>query len=218
MKDTYLHKGLRSKLIAGLRKKGIEDERILKAMEGLPRHFFLDNAFAEKAYLDKALPIGKEQTISQPYTVAFMTEALRVEKRQRVLEIGTGSGYQAAILSMLGARVFTIERQAALYRRTSELLKKLGFPQIRCYLRDGYKGLPEMAPFDRIIVTAGAPKVPSALLEQLKIGGLMIIPVGKKSQQMYRITRTAEEEWEKEKLGRFRFVPFVEGINPDEDI
>jgi protein-L-isoaspartate(D-aspartate) O-methyltransferase len=218
LKDTYLHKGLRKQLVDSLRQKGIQDERVLAAMEVLPRHFFLDNALAEKAYQDQALPIGKEQTISQPYTVAFMTEALQVEKRQSILEIGTGSGYQAAILSILGARVFTIERQAALYHKTSALLKKLGFPQIRCYLRDGYKGLPEMAPFDRIIVTAGAPKVPEALLYQLKIGGLMVIPVGKKSQQMYRITRTEEEKWENEKLGAFRFVPFVEGINPDKEL
>lgn len=218
MKDTHLHKGLRQKLVSSLRQKGIQDERVLQAMEALPRHFFLDNAFAEKAYLDQALPIGKDQTISQPYTVAFMTEALQIEKRQRVLEIGTGSGYQAALLSVLGARVFTIERQAALYQKTSELLRQLGFPQIRCYLRDGYKGLPEMAPFDRIIVTAGAPQMPSDLLQQLKIGGRMVVPIGKKAQQMYRITRSAEEEWEEEKLGQFRFVPFVAGINPDENL
>lgn len=217
MKDTYLHKGLRKKLVDSLRQKGIQDERVLEAMYALPRHFFLDNAFAEKAYQDQALPIGKEQTISQPYTVAFMTEALQVEKRQRILEIGTGSGYQAAILSILGARVFTIERQAALHQKTSALLKKLGFPQIRCYLKDGYKGLPEMAPFDRIIVTAGAPEVPEALLQQLKLGGILVIPVGKKSQRMYRITRTEEDKWVDEKLGTFRFVPFVAGINPDKE-
>lgn len=215
MKDTYLHKGLRAKLVSGLRKKGIQDERVLQVMESLPRHFFLDNAFAERAYLDKALPIDKDQTISQPYTVAFMTENLQIEKRQTVLEIGTGSGYQAAILSMLGARVFTIERQEALYQKASKLLKKLGLRQVRCYLRDGYRGLPEMAPYDRIMVTAGAPDIPTILLEQLKIGGIMIIPVGEKTQQMYRITRRQEDQWEKEKLGRFRFVPFVKGINSE---
>jgi protein-L-isoaspartate(D-aspartate) O-methyltransferase len=184
-------------------------------MENLPRHFFLDNAFAEKAYEDKAFPIGKEQTISQPYTVAFMTQELQVEKRQKILEIGTGSGYQAVILHLLGARVFTIERQAALFEKTNRLLKKLHYPQIRCYLRDGYKGLPEMAPFDRILVTAGAAETPPALLQQLKIGGIMVIPVGIEIQKMLRITRIAEDQWEEENLGQFRFVPFLEGINPD---
>lgn len=218
MKDTYLHKGLRQKLVNQLRQKGIQDERILQAMNSLPRHFFLDNAFAEKAYQDVALPIGKEQTISQPSTVARMTEALQIEKRQRILEIGTGSGYQAALLSLLGARVFTIERQTALYHKTSNLLQQLGFPQIRCYLRDGYRGLPEMGPFDRIIVTAGVTEVPDALSGQLKTGGILVIPVGQEDQQMYRIRRTGAASWEQEKLGLFRFVPFVRGINPDQSL
>lgn len=217
MKDTYLHKGLRHQLMEQLRRKGIHDEKVLQIMEDLPRHFFLDNAFAEKAYEDKAFPIGKEQTISQPYTVAFMTQELKVEKRQKVLEIGTGSGYQAVILRLLGARVFTIERQTALFEKTTKLLKTLKYTQIRCYLRDGYKGLPEMAPFDRIIVTAGAPEVPTALLQQLAIGGLMVIPVGLEVQNMLRITRTAEDQWQEEALGQFRFVPFIEGINPDKE-
>lgn len=216
MKDTYRHKGMRRKLIATLREKGIQDEQVLAAMEKLPRHFFLDKAFEEWAYVDKAFPIGEEQTISQPYTVAYMTELLQVNKRDAVLEVGTGSGYQAAILALLGARVFTIERQPALYSKTKTLLEKLGLVQIRTFLRDGYKGLPEFAPFDRIIVTAGAPKVPQALLEQLRIGGRMVIPVGTDQQTMYLITRTGETSFQEEKLGAFRFVPFVKGI-PDND-
>ncbi len=215
MKDSYLHKGLRHQLIETIQSKGIKDIQVLEVMKNLPRHFFLDNAFAEKAYEDQAFPIGKEQTISQPYTVAFMTEALQVEKRAKVLEVGTGSGYQAAILHLLGARVFTIERQAALYEKTKRLLQKLNLTMIRTYLRDGYQGLPEMAPFDRIIVTAGASEIPEALLQQLKIGGIMIIPVGQIHQTMIKVTRTAENQWEKEDIGAFRFVPFLKGINPD---
>lgn len=215
MKDSYLHKGLRHKLIETLQSKGIKDTQVLEVMKNLPRHFFLDNAFAEKAYEDQAFPIGKDQTISQPYTVAFMTEALEVKKRAKVLEVGTGSGYQAAILHLLGARVFTIERQAALYEKTKRLFQKLNLTMIRTYLRDGYQGLPEMAPFDRIIVTAGASEIPDALLQQLKIGGIMIIPVGQIHQTMLKVTRTAENHWEKEDIGAFRFVPFLKGINPD---
>ncbi|GAB5551075.1 MAG: protein-L-isoaspartate(D-aspartate) O-methyltransferase [Saprospiraceae bacterium] len=215
MKDSYLHKGLRHQLIETIQSKGIKDIQVLEVMKNLPRHFFLDNAFAEKAYEDQAFPIGKEQTISQPYTVAFMTEALQVEKRAKILEVGTGSGYQAAILHLLGARVFTIERQAALYEKTKRLLQKLNLTMIRTYLRDGYQGLPEMAPFDRIIVTAGASEIPEALLQQLKIGGIMIIPVGQIHQTMIKVTRTAENQWEKEDIGAFRFVPFLKGINPD---
>lgn len=198
-----------------LQSKGIQDSAVLEVMRQLPRHFFLDNAFAEKAYEDQAFPIGKEQTISQPYTVAFMTEALKVEKRMKVLEIGTGSGYQAAILQLLGARVFTIERQAALYEKVKRLFRKLNLNMIRTYLKDGYLGLPELGPFDRIIVTAGAAEVPEALLQQLKIGGIMVIPVGNENQTMLRITRSGADQWEKEAIGQFRFVPFLKGINQD---
>lgn len=209
---------MRRQLIDSLRKKGIQDEAVLSAMEALPRHLFLEKAFEEWAYEDKAFPIGNDQTISQPYTVAYMTALLRVEKRQKVLEIGTGSGYQAALLALLGARVYTIERQQELYKRTQRKLEELGFGQIRTYWRDGYKGLPELAPFDRILVTAGAPRVPEALLEQLAIGGIMVIPVGVKGQRMYRITRHSETEYEEEVHGYFRFVPFLEGReNGDED-
>lgn len=212
VKDTYRHKGMRKRLISELRKKGISDERVLAAMEALPRHFFLDQAFEEQAYLDKPFPIGCEQTISQPYTVAYQTVLLGVEKRDKVLEIGTGSGYQAALLAMLGARVYTVERQEALYARAKALLKELGLGNVRCYLRDGSKGLPEFAPFDKIIVTAGAPEVPPPLLEQLAIGGSLVIPVGEVAQRMHLITRRSETEYEDLPLANFRFVPFLSGL------
>lgn len=212
MTDTYRHKGLRNKLVQSLRKKGIEDERILTVMNEIPRHYFLDRAFEEQAYKDKAFPIGCEQTISQPFTVAFQTQLLNIEKRDTVLEIGTGSGYQAAVLASLGARVFTIERQETLYHKTRLLLNNLGFRGIRMYFKDGYLGLPEFAPFDKILVTAGAPEVPQKLLKQLKIGGLLVIPVGTEVQQMLRITRLSETEFEEEDWGNFRFVPFLSGV------
>lgn len=213
MEDTYRHKGMRRRLVEGLRKKGIKDERVLEAIGNLPRHYFLDKAFEEHAYQDKAFPIGKEQTISQPFTVAHMTELLEVEKRQKVLEVGTGSGYQACILAALGARVFTIERQKDLYEKARKFLPEIGFPQLRLFYRDGYKGLPEYAPFDRIIVTAGAPYIPDALRDQLSIGGIMVIPVGEEEQTMVRVRRITEQLYEEEPLGPFRFVPFVEGLN-----
>lgn len=209
--DSYRHKGLRRKLIESLRKKGITDERVLAAMEAVPRHFFLDSAFADLAYEDKALPIDREQTISQPYTVAFQTQLLEVQKRDHVLEIGTGSGYQAAILGKMEARVFTVERQEHLYLQAKKLLAELGFANVRCYFRDGMKGLREFAPYDKIIVTAGAAEVPTTLLDQLRVGGKMVIPVGIRSQKMLRITKAAENEYLEEDFGDFRFVPFVGG-------
>jgi protein-L-isoaspartate(D-aspartate) O-methyltransferase len=213
--DSYRHKGLRRKLVDSLRKKGITDERVLAAMEAVPRHFFLESAFADLAYEDKALPIDREQTISQPYTVAFQTQLLDVQKRDRVLEIGTGSGYQAAILGKLEARVFTVERQEQLYHQAKKLLAELGFSNIRCYFRDGTKGLREFAPFDKIIVTAGAIEVPAILLEQLKIGGKMVIPVGVRSQRMLRITKETDSEYFEEDFGDFRFVPFISGVEKE---
>lgn len=204
---------MRRRLVEGLRKKGIKDEKVLEAIGNLPRHYFLDKAFEEHAYQDKAFPIGKEQTISQPFTVAYMTELMELEKRQKVLEVGTGSGYQACILAALGARVFTIERQKDLYEKARKFLPEIGFPQIRLFYRDGYKGLPEYAPFDRIIVTAGAPYIPDALRDQLSIGGIMVIPVGEEEQTMFRVRRITEQLYEEEPLGPFRFVPFVEGLN-----
>lgn len=213
-KDTYRHKGLRKKLVETIREKGIRDEKVLSAINSLPRHFFMEKGFEEWAYVDKAFPIGSDQTISQPYTVAFQTELLQVKKRDKVMEIGTGSGYQAAILALLGARVHTIERQEALFNKTNELFEKLDVGNIRTYFRDGYKGLPEFAPFDKIIVTAGAKNIPTTLKNQLKIGGVLVIPVGEDSlQKMYRITRISEKEFKKEEFANFRFVPFLKGTN-----
>lgn len=205
---------MRRKLVEQLSAKGIRDEQILNAIGTLPRHFFLDKAFEEWAYQDKPFPIGNEQTISQPYTVAYQTSLLEVRKRDKILEIGTGSGYQAGILAMLGARVYTIERQELLHRRAKKLLDQLQLGNIRCYLRDGYKGLPEFAPFDKILVTAGAPEIPEPLLLQLKVGGQLVIPVGEKAQKMLRITRLNKAgDIETEKFADFKFVPFLKGIN-----
>jgi protein-L-isoaspartate(D-aspartate) O-methyltransferase len=205
---------MRRKLVEQLSAKGIRDEQILSAIGTLPRHFFLDKAFEEWAYQDKPFPIGNEQTISQPYTVAYQTSLLEVKKRDKILEIGTGSGYQAGILAMLGARVYTVERQELLYRRAKKLLDQLQLGNIRCYLRDGYKGLPEFAPFDKILVTAGAPEIPEPLLLQLKVGGQLVIPVGEKAQKMLRLTRLNKAgDVETEKFADFKFVPFLKGIN-----
>ncbi len=213
MEDSYKHKGLRRKLVESLRQKGIRDERVLSAIEVLPRHFFLDDAFAEWAYADKPFQIGKGQTISQPFTVAYQTELLEVNKREKILEIGTGSGYQAAILAIMGARVFTVERHALLHERAKKLLKTLKLGNIRCFHRDGFNGLPEFAPYAKILVTAGAADIPQALLEQLEIGGKLVIPVGKKVQTMYRVTRKGQEEYQTEKFKTFRFVPFLKGLD-----
>jgi len=213
--DTYRHKGMRRKLIETLRRKGIRDEAVLEAMGNLPRHFFLDKAFEERAYEDNPFPIGNEQTISQPFTVAFQTELLDVHKRMKVLEIGTGSGYQAAVIALLGGRVYTIERFEALYRKAKSLLEALNLRNVRCFFRDGNKGLPEFAPFDRIIVTAGAPQVPDTLRQQLAIGGILVIPVGTEVQQMLRIRRVSETDFETEDTGDFKFVPFLPGTEPD---
>ena len=214
MQDSYRHKGLRRQLMDELRAKGITNEHVLEAMTALPRHFFLEKAFEEWAYSDKAFPIGNEQTISQPFTVAYMTSLLDVQKGHKVLEIGTGSGYQAGILSLLGARVYTIERQEELYLKTKAFLKTLGLNHIRCFFRDGSEGLTEFAPYDRIIVTAAAPSVPEALKEQLAIGGVLVIPVGgEEGQTMFKITRLSETLYEEEAFEKFRFVPFLSGVN-----
>ncbi len=214
MKDTYRHKGLRKKLVTELRNKGIQDEAVLSAMLALPRHFFMDKDFVEWAYQDKAFPIGNKQTISQPYTVAYQTSLLRVEKRQKILEIGTGSAYQAAILAIMGARVYTVERQKPLYQKAKRRLEQLGLGNVRTFYRDGYKGLPEFAPFDGILVTAGATEIPQALKAQLAIGGRLVIPVGERELQvMYRITRVSEKEYKEERFDNFCFVPFLAGLN-----
>jgi len=207
---------MRRKLVETLREKGITSTAILDAIGTLPRHFFLDKAFEEWSYQDKAFPIGNDQTISQPFTVAFQTQLLEVKKRDKILEVGTGSGYQAGILALLGARVFTIERQELLYQRASSLLTKLNLLQVRCYYRDGYKGLPEFAPFDGILVTAGATGIPEGLKQQLKIGGKLVIPVGDKVQKMIRLVRIDEHQFEEEILGDFKFVPFLKGTVDEE--
>ncbi len=215
MKDTYRHKGLRKKLIQTLHEKGIRDERILQAFNLVPRHLFLDKAFEEWAYTDKAFPIGNKQTISQPFTVAYQTDLLELNRKDKVLEIGTGSGFQAAILATLEVNVFTVERQELLYKKTSELLKKLGFKNIQTFLKDGMKGLPEFAPFDKIIVTAAANDIPTALLSQLKIGGILIIPIGKERQQMCKIIKESERQYKRIYLDYFKFVPLLKGLNKD---
>lgn len=209
MIDNYRHKGLRKQLITELKKKGIEDQAILTAMDKVPRHFFFDAAFLEQAYTDKAFPIGEGQTISQPYTVAYQSSLLLIKKGEKVLEIGTGSGYQTCVLLELGAKVFTIERQPVLYEKAKEMLVEMGY-KARHFLGDGSKGLPFHAPFDKILVTAGAPSVPDTLLQQLKIGGLIIIPVGdEKTQKMLTVLKTGEESSETIELDTFRFVPLV---------
>jgi len=209
--DTYRHKGLRKRMVDALRRRGITDEAVLAALAAVPRHFFLEKAFEEHAYEDKPFPIGFEQTISQPYTVAYQSALLEVKNGDRILEIGTGSGYQAAILAVLGARVFTVERQEGLYHSAKNLLETMGFSTVRCFFGDGTKGLPRHAPFDKIIVTAGAPVVPTALREQLAVGGTLVIPVGEDLQKMLKITRPSPAEFREERLDDFRFVPFLEG-------
>ena len=212
MTDTYRHKGMRRKLLEALRTRGIADEAVLAAISGVPRHFFLDKAFEEHAYEDKPFPIGKGQTISQPFTVAYQTALLNIRPGDRVLEIGTGSGYQAAILAALGARVFTVERHETLHHHARQLLEKLGFSTVRCFFRDGTLGLPEYAPFNQIVATAGAAEVPDALRQQLAIGGTLVIPVGADEQRMLRVRRDSATEFATETLDVFRFVPFVGGV------
>ncbi len=209
--DTLRHQGLRKRLVEGLKIKGIRDEKILMAMSKVPRHLFMDSGFIQFAYKDQAFPIGAGQTISQPYTVAFQSTLLDVKPNQKILEVGTGSGYQAAVLVELGANVFTIERQRELYLAVQQLLPKLGyFPKF--FYGDGYKGLPTYGPFDRVIVTAGAPFVPEDLKQQLTIGGKMVIPLGPTDRQvMTLITRTGENEFQKESHGTFVFVPMLKG-------
>jgi protein-L-isoaspartate(D-aspartate) O-methyltransferase len=207
--DTYKHKGLRKSLVSTLRNKGIKDEQVLDAIEKVPRHLFMDNAFLKFAYEDNAFPIGAGQTISQPYTVAYQTSLLNVAEGEKVLEIGTGSGYQTSVLIELGARVFTVERQKSLYEKAKEFLPSIGY-NAKFFFGDGYKGLPAYAPFDKVLVTAGAPFIPEDLIEQMKTGGIMVIPVGAGTTQiMNKITKTGENEIRREQLDSFSFVPLL---------
>ena len=213
MQDTTKHQGKRRQLVEVLKQKGITQNAVLNAIAEIPRHLFLDSSFVDHAYQDKAFPIGAEQTISQPYTVAFQTEQLQLVSGMNVLEIGTGSGYQTAVLCHMGAVVYSIERQHELFRTSLKRLPALGFTPKKLIFGDGYQGFSEKAPFDRIIVTAGAPKIPEALLAQLVVGGRMVIPVGESHQKMTVITRTSATDFEKLVLGDFRFVPLLENKN-----
>lgn len=213
MEDTFKHKGLRQKLVNVLIDKNIKDDKVLKAIGNVPRHLFMDSGFLDHAYQDKAFPIAANQTISQPYTVAFQSELLDVKEGDKILEIGTGCGYQTAVLLELGAKVYSIERQQELFKKTSKFLPKLGYRAKKLIFGDGYKGLVDEAPFDSIIVTAGAPFVPKPLLSQLKIGGKLVIPVGEDVQIMNMFTRKREKEFEQQEFGEFRFVPLLENKN-----
>ncbi|WP_259070603.1 protein-L-isoaspartate(D-aspartate) O-methyltransferase [Mucilaginibacter sp. X4EP1] len=207
--DNYREQGARKKLVEELRKKGIEDERVLLAIGKVPRHFFFDETFWNQAYKDIAFPIGEDQTISQPYTVAYQSQLLHINSGDKVLEIGTGSGYQACILVELGAKVYTIERQEKLYERTCKVLPYMGYKP-KFFLGDGSRGIAKHAPYDKIIVTAGAPTVPDELLKQLKIGGILVIPVGdQQTQKMVTVLKVGENDYEKIVLDTFRFVPLV---------
>lgn len=213
MNETTKHKGLRRHLMQRLRIKGIQSKDVLNLMLDVPRHLFMDPSLINFAYEDNAYPISSDQTISQPYTVAFQSELLDVSATHKVLEIGTGSGYQTAILLGLSSMVYTIERQQALFKKTQRLFLQLGYRPKKHIFGDGYKGLPTEAPFDRIIVTAGAPVVPKPLLNQLAIGGKLVIPIGEKEQIMTRFIRTSKTSFDKEEFGRFRFVPLLENKN-----
>lgn len=210
--DTYQYKGLRKRLVDQLREKGITDENVLNAINNIPRHFFLDSAFSKIAYEDRAFPIAEGQTISQPYTVAYQTQLLEVRPYDKILEIGTGSVYQASILAEMGAKVFTIERQKKLFEKNKEFIFKSKYPGIKFFYGDGFEGLPTFAPFDKIIITAAAPYVPPRLVAQLKTGGVMVLPVDLGSfQQMLRLTKLASGTYSEERFDNFSFVPMLEG-------
>lgn len=210
-RDSLRHQGMRKRLVEGIRIKGVRDQRVLDAIAKVPRHLFMDSSFIQFAYKDQAFPIGAGQTISQPFTVAFQTQLLDVQPNEKVLEVGTGSGYQAAVLLEMGATVFTIERQRELFLKVQQLLPEIGYHP-KFFYGDGYKGLPTYGPFDKIIITAGAPVVPEELLQQLRIGGVLVAPIGPSEKQtMCKVTRKAEDEFEKEKHGTFVFVPMLKG-------
>jgi protein-L-isoaspartate(D-aspartate) O-methyltransferase len=211
--DTYLHKGLRKKLVEILKEKGITDEQVLDAIHSIPRHYFLDSAFDKIAYEDRAFPIASEQTISQPYTVAYQTQLLQIKKGDKVLEIGTGSMYQTTILAALGAKVYTIERQKQLFEQTPTYLFKNQYPNIEFHFGDGFEGLPLLAPFDKILITAAAPKIPEKLWEQLKVSGKMVIPLDESdaAQRMLRLTKKKDGTVKREAFDTFSFVPMLKG-------
>ncbi len=214
MIDTHRHKGLRQKLVNELKTKGITDHRILQAFKDIPRHYFLEKTFADWAYKDVAFPIDADQTISQPYTVAMQTTLLDVQKSDKILEIGTGSGFQACVIYHMGAKIYTIERQKKLFDKTETLLHNMGFGNVRTLYGDGFEGAPRFAPFDKIIVTAGAAEIPLKLLDQLKPNGIMVIPYGAGStQMMLKITKNIDGTLQKEEFGQYRFVPFLKGVN-----
>ncbi|WP_295842925.1 protein-L-isoaspartate(D-aspartate) O-methyltransferase [uncultured Apibacter sp.] len=208
--DTLKHKGKRNKLINLLKQKGITDEVVLNALNKIPRHLFIDSIFEDLAYEDRAFPILSNQTISHPYTVAFQTQLLHIQKGEKVLEIGTGSGYQTAVLVALGAQVYTIERQKELFDFSKKILRKINFLPKHQIFGDGYLGLPSFAPFDKIIITAGVPTMPKKLLEQLTIGGVMVIPIGEKEQKMYTVLKLDENTFETMEFGDYQFVPMLE--------
>jgi len=211
--DTLRHQGLRKRLVEGIRIKGIKDDKVLAAIAKVPRHQFLDSSFLQFAYKDQAFPIGAGQTISQPFTVAMQTYLLQVERHDKILEVGTGSGYQAAVLIEMGATVYTIERQRELYLKAQSILPQIGYNP-KFFYGDGYKGLPTYGPFDKIIITAGAPVIPEDLLTQLKVGGRMVIPMGPREKQtMYVVVKTSETEYYKESHGTFVFVPMLKGTD-----
>jgi protein-L-isoaspartate(D-aspartate) O-methyltransferase len=213
MNDSYLHKGLRKKLIDTLKAKGINSIFVLQAIDQVPRHVFMDSSFVNFSYRDQAFPIDAGQTISQPYTVAFQTQLLDVQKHDKILEVGTGSGYHAAVLIEMGANVFTIERKRVLYIKSHQLLKELGY-KAHFFYGDGYEGLPSYAPFDKILVTAGASKIPENLLKQLKVGGRLIAPIGSSSSQiMTMVIRKTENDYTYSEHGHFIFVPLLKGIS-----
>ena len=212
MQDSFKHKGLRNKLVLDLKTKGIKDDSVLEAVKSVPRHLFMNSGFLDHAYQDKAFPIASGQTISQPFTVAFQTELLNVKKDHKILEIGTGSGYQAAILCHMGAKVYTIERIKELFRKTSVFLPSINYRPKKMIYGDGYLGYSEEAPYDSIIVTAGASEIPEKLINQLKIGGKMVIPVGDEIQKMKLLTKLSETDFETKIFGDFQFVPMLKNI------
>ena len=212
LEDNYRHKGLRKQLVNLLKEKGITNENVLRAINHLPRHQFLDPAFLESAYEDKAFQIGEGQTISQPYTVAYQSQLMEIERGDKILEVGTGSGYQASVLALMGAKVYTIERQKKLFDKTKKLIDALGITGIRMFYGDGFEGKPAYAPYDKILITAAAPEIPQKLLEQLKIGGFLVVPFGEGTvQTMLRITKQSDTEYDTEEFDQFRFVPMLKG-------